>query len=547
MTSEEQEIVEEMLNGMTIDQMIGEMFNIEFASNTSWSGGYRVSVDNSTGLPFAALGYNTSTRKVTEFINDYKFGNFTISNVSGQNISYIENAAKNLREIGLNNTGVEPYITLNYMSSNNMQGLSSMPANIQLASAGKTQIITAVNEAYAKQLKYYGINSVTNQYLVNNEDFTSLSTTFGTDIAFAATTAKIISQSYQNHGVAMIPDMSQYGYWGDIREESEIYSKDYRLLESAVNSGTSMIILPAIYYEYLESASMMSIYSELFMKDYLRDELGYKGVLMLDSDATSNIYDEQNFNEDILRAINNGVDMIGYKITFDTRDSSSTRKRAEAPLNLYNYLLTAVENGTLSQGRVKEAVTRILLSKIRNNIFEEKEEVNVEETISVINQHSSKFITAVGNFWSFDESEKILLISEDYSKTGTASSIGDCFGSYFSKIGYSDYKVKHTSKLHPEDELPEASSYNKIFICVSSLNTGTSIGIGGKANFIEFVGDLYEINTNICLIYTSQADMRSYFPNIENYILLNGVYEQTFDTLFSILSGQAQPNNNLLY
>jgi hypothetical protein len=114
-------------------------------------------------------------------------------------------------------------------------------------------------------------------------------------------------------------------------------------------------------------------------------------------------------------------------------------------------------------------------------------------------------------------------------------------------IGYSDYKVKHTSKLHPEDELPEASSYNKIFICVSSLNTGTSIGTGGKANFIEFVGDLYEINPNICLIYTSQADMRSYFPNIENYILLNGVYEQTFDTLFSILSGQAQPNNNLLY
>lgn len=547
-TDEEKAIIDEIISGMSTEQMIGEMFNIEFASNINrWSGGFRVTVQNSTGLPFAALNSNTGDRTVAEYMGDYKFGNFTISAVSGQNPVYIQNAAKTLKEYGINNTGITPYISINYQNGYEMKGMSVMPGNMQMAAVGNTQIITEVNDAYAKQLQYYGINSITNAYLNNNVSIVWLSDTYGNDIDRAVATAKIVSQTLQKNGVAMIPDMSQQDHWGDTRTEEEIYSKDYRLMESAINSGTSIIILPALYYSYLEDAAVMSIFSETFMKEYIREKLGYQGVLMLDNNSMSNLYSEGNMNEAVLSAINNGIDMLGYTITFDTSASSTYRNRAQALFNLYDYLVSAANNGTLSNERLKEAVSRIILSKIRNNIFEETQEINLEETQEIISKYGPNFITVVGDMGSFDPEEKVLFISERYSETGTTSSIGDCFGSYFAKLGYSEYKVMHTNTLYPSIVSTEASIYDKVYICVSEVSSSTSIGVGSSGNFIKFVNDVKAANPNTCIIFTGEVEYKDSFPEIDNFIVLNGFYEQTFDSLFKVLAGRAKPNNNLLY
>lgn len=540
MTTEELIKIEEIINSMTTEELVGQMFNVGIDMYSSrWE---TLEIDPSTGLPFAQFSREDPKISVAEYLKEYKFGNFTVKSTVGQTRNNLILAIKTLTEMGKANSKVNPLITFEYTGGKVMNGMSSLPVNQSLASSS-TKIINSVSTLFASELQALGINSILSVYANTNPNANNPLTTYGSDMSKAITTASIISNIYKNHGIALIPDLSVMYNYTDDRSLEELKATDFKLIEAAIQNGTQMISLPLA--EYVDFGGGYAYQNEAFIQDYIRKELGFDGVLMIDDSILSTFVYDGTLNTSVVDAINKGVDMINFDITFTTSRWSDYSFVSQELLKLYNHVLDSVNNGDISLDRVRQSVARILLVKLRNNVLAEKQETNfdynkIEEQLL---NYLPGFITVHGDMYQLDKNDKILFISENYESTATTNSLGDNFSRYAKARGYSGIQVYHTNTLRPEDILNGAKNYNKIFISVDTISANKKIGYAANAtNYLQFIENLRKENSNICFIFTGDANMVNNFEWLENYVFLYDFYEDDFASLCRVLTQEAEPN-----
>jgi len=541
MTDEEAKIIYNLMSNMSVEQMIGEMFGIGFyVVQNGW--GEPIGVDPTTGLPNAQFGRNDPAIPMLEYLKNYKFGNFTIHTESGKDKETLQLATKTLKTLALNNTGVEPFISINSTGGYIMGGITSLPTNIAIANAD-IQTIYNVNELYATELRALGINSIINKYVSYNTTYNSSLNVYGNDIVKAKTVATIASKGLQSKGVIMVPDLSATAYYLDYRASEEIEATDLSLIEAAIQNNSPMLSLSASIYSEPSDKYYGTLYSD-FITEYIRNTLNYDGIVLMGSDTVRNIKDEDNFYDYIIQSINSGVDMISFDIRISNSYRNSTKSEAEKLLSLYNAVISAVDNQTISLERIEEAVTRILLAKIRNNIIGDETDysnVNFNKISDEITSYAPEFITVVGDQFTIEKEDTVLVISENYEYTGTEYSLGDNLRKFFEVRGYKNVDIYHENTLTPDTILQSAKNYDKIFISVSSVSRSKQIGFAAsRINFIEFMDKLYAQNPNICIIATNMPDSLEYLPNIKNAILLYNYYESNFESLCKVLNGEAK-------
>ena len=90
------------------------------------------------------------------------------------------------------------------------------------------------------------------------------------------------------------------------------------------------------------------------LHDLLRQKLGFNGLISSDATNMAGFSCQGKRSELLVRAINAGCDMLLF-----TRDLEED----------FNFVLAAVNNGTISSARLDEAVTRILATKETLNLF----------------------------------------------------------------------------------------------------------------------------------------------------------------------------------
>ena len=540
MTTEELIQIEEIINLMTVEQLVGQMFNVGIDMYSSrWE---MLEIDPSTGLPYAQFSREDPKISVAEYLKDYNIGNFTIRSSLGETRENLIKAVKTLTEIGKTGSKVNPFITLEYSGGKDMKGMSSLPANQSLA-ASSVNTIDAVSNLFASELQALGINSVLSVYANTNPDANNLLTTYGSDISKAITTASIVNKAYANHGITFIPDLSIMYNYTDSRTLEELKQSDFKLIEAAIQNGTQMISLPLA--QYSEFGGEYAFQNEAFINDYIRKELGFNGVLMIDNSILSTFVYDGTLNTSVVDAINKGVDMISFDITFTTSRWSDYSYYAQQYIDLYKHILDSVNKGDISLDRVRQAVARILLVKLRNNVLEDKEESNfdynkVEEQLL---NYLPGFITVHGDMYKIDKNDKVLFISENYEATSTTNSVGDNVNKYAKARGYSNIQVYHTNTLRPDDILSGAKNYNKIIISVNYINSSKTIGYAANAtNYLDFIAKLKQQNNNICFIFTGDANVKDNFEWLENYVFLYNFYEDDFASLCRVLTQEAEPN-----
>ena len=539
MTTEELIKIEEIINSMTTQELIGQMFNVGINMYSSnWE---KIEIDPSTGLPYAQFSRNDPKTSLPEYFKDYKIGNFTIRNVLGGTRSNLEKAVNTLNQMGKVGS-VSPFITYEYSGGSGMKAISALPSNQSLSGA-TNQVIEEVSSLFASQLQALGINSVLSVYANTNPNVNDMLTTFGSDISKAITTANTVDKAYKNHGIVFIPDLSVMYNYTDDRTLEQLKSTDFKLLEAAIQNGTQMISLPLAMYT--EFGGNYAYQNAQFVDEYIRKELGFNGVLMIDNSILNTFVYDGTLNQSVVDAINKGVDMISFDITFTTSRWSDYSYIAGEYLALYNYILESVDNGTISLDRVREAVARILLVKLRNNLLEEKQETSFdfEKVSDKIASYMPSFVTVYGNLYSIDKNEKVLFISESYEETATTNSVGDSVNKYAKARGYGNIQVYHTNTLRPEDILNSAATYKTIYISVDYVYDSKQIGFAANAtNYLQFIESLRLKNPNICFIFTGNANTKDYFTWAQNYICLYGFYEDDFVSLSRILTQEATPN-----
>ena len=92
--------------------------------------------------------------------------------------------------------------------------------------------------------------------------------------------------------------------------------------------------------------------SAAVVTDLLRGQLGYDGIVVTDAMSAGAVTGAYNSDTAAVMAVTAGADMILLPADYETA---------------YNGLLTAVNNGTITEERINESVTRIVKVKLAMN------------------------------------------------------------------------------------------------------------------------------------------------------------------------------------
>ena len=128
----------------------------------------------------------------------------------------------------------------------------------------------------------------------------------------------------------------------------ELKSGDVKPFETGIENGANMIMLSNASYPGVDSSGAPACMSAAIVSDYLKGELGFKGVVITDALNAKSIVDSYSAGEAAVNAFKAGCDMLLMPSDY-----------TEA----YEALLAAYENGEIENERLEDALVRILTVK----------------------------------------------------------------------------------------------------------------------------------------------------------------------------------------
>ncbi len=241
-----------------------------------------------------------------------------------------------------------------------------IPPMGELVADNNISSVRNAGKTIGKYLSYYGFNvdfAPVADINTNPENIVIGDRAFGSDPFVVAKMAAAFSDGLHKQNIMnAIKHFPGHGDTkGDTHDGFVSVNKTWEeLLESELipfiynMDKTDMVMVAHITAPKVTTDWRPSSLSQQMIQGKLRNELGYDGVVItdaMDMDAISNDYSSANA---AIRAIEAGVDIILVPYNF---------------LGAYNGVLGAVKNGRISEERINESVYRILLLKMKYNLF----------------------------------------------------------------------------------------------------------------------------------------------------------------------------------
>lgn len=199
------------------------------------------------------------------------------------------------------------------------------------------------------------VNSIENGYIGERA--------YGSDAQLVGSFAAAVSQGMQSKGVATclkhFPGLGgnktdpHKGISNSDRTEEQFRNEDFTAFKTAIESGAEMVMVSTMTAQALTGDTEPCVFSEKVVTDILREEMGFKGVIITDAlnmKAISEYYDSE---EAAVMALKAGCDMLLMPEDFE---------------KAYTGVLNAVQNGTISEERINDALRRIYRIKYADKI-----------------------------------------------------------------------------------------------------------------------------------------------------------------------------------
>ncbi len=138
------------------------------------------------------------------------------------------------------------------------------------------------------------------------------------------------------------------------RSITKLRKTDFVPFQAGIKSGADFVMVSHISVSRVTETREPASLSELVMRTILRDELGFRGVIVTDALDMSSITDNYTSAEAAYQTIKAGADVILM------------------PSNLreaYQAVLAHVQDGSISEMRLQESVVRILATKLKRGIL----------------------------------------------------------------------------------------------------------------------------------------------------------------------------------
>ena len=301
---------------------------------------------------------------VTTLIQDSKVGGvilFAKNIKDSTQLATITNSIKNL-----SNPEIPPIIAIDEeggMVTRMPSDIESMPSAYSIAQTGNTDLCYQSGEIIGKQLNALGLSTGFSPVLdiwSNPDNMIISSRAYGTtpeDVSTYATQAMLglksqevipVGKHFPGHGDTL--DDSHYSLPVITKTKSELESYEFIPFKTAIDNGIPAIMVGHLLCTDIDSTYPASL-SKTMVTGILKTELGFNGVVFTD-DLTMDAIDNQYSVEDAgVMALNAGCDMLLVCHGYDNAT------------NTINNIISAVENGTLSESRLNDAVYRILKLK----------------------------------------------------------------------------------------------------------------------------------------------------------------------------------------
>ena len=138
-------------------------------------------------------------------------------------------------------------------------------------------------------------------------------------------------------------------------EELEEHLKPYKAL---IDAGIPSIMTAHTVYPEIDPSGMPATLSKVILIDLLKGKMGFKGAITTDDITMGGIVQKYEVYEACILALNAGADLILF------RDESNLIDE------VFPALVNAVKDGTISEERLNDAVTRSLTVKHEYGLFD---------------------------------------------------------------------------------------------------------------------------------------------------------------------------------
>ncbi len=130
----------------------------------------------------------------------------------------------------------------------------------------------------------------------------------------------------------------------------ELMQTEFVPFQKAVENGVSFVMVGHISVPQVVGDNTPASLSQMMVSNVLREQLGYQGIVITDAMNMGAITGSYTADQAAVMAVNAGVDMILMPQDYETA---------------YNGLLQAVQDGTITEDRINESVTRIVKVKLQ--------------------------------------------------------------------------------------------------------------------------------------------------------------------------------------
>lgn len=350
------EMAAQMMSSMSIKEKVSQMFvvNLELLDDTR--GSY--------------YEHRKCTKEMKRTLADYPVGGTVLfsRNIESreQTMQLIDDLQQN-SEIPLFITVDEEGGNVARIASNDNMGTTSFPSMEYIGEHENADYAYSMGETIGSEIKELGFNVdfAPVADVKTNESNTEIgSRSFGSDADKVAEMVVNVVNGIQSQGVSATlkhfpghGDAGEDSHEGSVNVDNSIMRMrkvDFVPFKAGIEAGVDFVMISHISVSRVTESTTPASLSSLIMREILRDELGFDGIIITDALNMNAITDNYSTEKAMLMSVRGGADILLMPVELEAAVDA---------------VLEAVEEGTIDEMTIDDSVLRILTVKYKRGII----------------------------------------------------------------------------------------------------------------------------------------------------------------------------------
>lgn len=371
-TPSETENIGIMLSGMTVEEKVGQLFTVSLRR-----------------LPSGA-DVKEMNSDIDTLISKYKVGGIILFSENIDTISQTSELIKNMQSastIPLFISVDEEGGRISRISSNPKMHGTEIPTNQLIGKVNDLELTERIGNIIAQEISSLGFNmdfAPVADVNTNPKNPVIGDRAFGSNASQVSNMVAAEVKGIQGENVSAV--IKHFPGHGDTATDTHTGSVtvnhdlnrlrriEFKPFIGGINAGADGVMVSHIIVPKVGGAKIPSTFSKKIVTDILRNELGFKGLIITDALDMGAITKYYGSGTAAVKAFNAGVDILLMPYNIN---------------NAYNGILNAVNRGDISQERLNESVRRVLETKMYRKILDGDDSVLDPEMILGSPEHKA--------------------------------------------------------------------------------------------------------------------------------------------------------------